>query len=103
MKWKVKEGQIVIAGRIGMIEKKSDSFFIVSIANRFNKDDTKWEHVAFASPKNGDGYKYAELAEKYMVIGQYITVVCNERENGEYKNLYATAVELGPKPSKNKE
>ena len=93
----VKEGQVVVAGRVGGLEKKNESLVAVSIANRLNKEETSWEHVAFCNPKDTERFQMAEFAEKYIRVGQYLTVVCNEVINGEYKNLYANAVELGPK------
>jgi len=103
MKWMVKEGQVVVAGRVGRVDKKNESLVSVSIANRTNKEETAWEYVAFTNPRSGEGFKLADLAGKYIEIGQYITAVCNEIEKDGYKNLYAVSVELGPKSKKTKE
>lgn len=91
-----KDGQRVIAGRVGSIERKTDTLVVVSIANRKNKEETEWVKVAFTDPQ-GEGQKLADLAERYLEVGQYVTVLANERKNGEYKNLFAAFVEMGPK------
>lgn len=99
MRRTVKEGQVVIAGRIGNMEKRTDSLVSISIANRVSKEETQWERVALVNPKSGKGARLADLAA-YLVVGQYVTVICNEVSNEEKKNLYVQAIELGPKPRK---
>jgi len=97
MKRYAKEGQVVVAGRVGRIDKKNDSIVAVSIANRINREETSWENVAFFNPKDDEKFRMGDFAEKYIRVGQYLTVLCNEVINGDYKNLYASSVELGPK------
>lgn len=101
MKKTVKEGQIVIAGRVGSIEKKTDTLATVNVANRKGKDETEWITLSFANPKNGEGQKFADLALNFIDKGQYITAVCNEVKSGNYTNYYVVAVELGPKGNGN--
>ena len=100
MKKLVKEGQVVVAGRVGSVDKKNESLVAVSIANRINKEETSWEKVAFFNPKDDTRFQMADFAEKYIRVGQYLTVLCNEVINGDYRNLYASSVELGPKSQK---
>ena len=100
MKRLVKEGQVIVAGRVGRIDKKNESLVAVSIANRINREETSWENVAFFNPKDEERFQMAAFAEKYIRVGQYLTVLCNEVINGEYKNLYASSVELGPRSQK---
>jgi len=99
MKRIAKEGQVIIAGRIGSINKKTDSLVTVSVANRKGKDDPEWVTVTFTNSKK-EGPKLADLVLNYAQKGQYIIAVCNEVKNGEYTNLYAVAVELGPRSTK---
>ncbi len=100
MKRLAKEGQVVLAGRVGRVDKKSEALVSVSIANRINREETSWENVAFHNPKDDDRFQMADFAERYIRVGQYLTVLCNEVVNGDYRNLYATSVELGPKSQK---
>ena len=97
MKITAHEGQVVLAGRVGTVEAKSDTMVIVSLSHRKNKDETEWTNIAFTNPTNGSGTKLADLANNYIEKGQFLTVVANMKENGEYKNYYAAFVELGPK------
>jgi hypothetical protein len=97
MKRYVKEGQVVIAGYVGNVEKRTDSLVAVSVANRVNNDTTEWISVSFANPSEGyNGPNFADLATK-ISVGQYIVVVANERKNDEYTNYYVTAFEYGPR------
>lgn len=96
MKIVAKEGQVVLSGYVGTVDKKTDSLVAVSIANRKGKEETEWTNVAFTNPQ-GTGQKLADLAEKYIEVGQHITVLCNKRQNGDYENFYVVACELGPK------
>ena len=97
MNVKAKEGQVIISGRVGTIDPKTDTLTSLSIANRVNKDETEWIHVALT---DGEKQKLATLANTYLEVGQYVTILANEVEKGEYKNLYAVFVELGPKSQK---
>lgn len=100
MKRVVKENQVVVAGYVGTVDKKTDTLVVVSIANRKGKDDTEWVNVTFTNPKDGEGAKLADLADNYIEKGQFIAVIANEVTKGEYKNLYVSSVELGPKNNK---
>lgn len=100
MKRTVKEGQIVVAGRVGSIEKRTDSLVAVNVANRKNKNDTEWVTIKFTNPKEGEGQKLADLALNYIEKGQFIVAICNEVKSDQYNNLYVVAVELGPKSNK---
>jgi hypothetical protein len=98
MKFTAREDQVVLAGRVGSVEVKTDSLVIVSVSHRKNRDETEWTNVAFTNPKSGqNGAKLADLAQNYITKGQYVTVVANKVENGQYENYYAVAVDLGPK------
>lgn len=100
MKIEAREGQVVLAGRVGNVDVKSDTMVVVSISHRKSKDETEWTNVAFTNPQEGqNGAKLADLANNYVEVGQYLTVVANKRVNGEYENYYAVFVELGPKSS----
>ena len=90
-----KDGQRVIAGRVGSIERKTDTLVVVSIANRKNKEETEWVKVAFTDPQ-GEGQKLADLAERYLEVGQYVTVLANEREHDEYKTLLPLSLTRDP-------
>lgn len=97
MKRYTKENQVVIAGYVGNVERKSETLVSVSIANRINANETEWVHVAFTnSTGEYQTPAFADLATK-ISVGQYITVVANEREYGEYKNYYCVAFEYGPR------
>lgn len=97
MKWTAKEGQVAIAGYVGNVEKRTDGLTSVSIANRKGKEEVEWLNVAFTNPKEaGPGPRLADLANNYVRKGQFIAVVANEVQNGQYTNYYAVAVELGP-------
>lgn len=99
MKYIAKEGQVVVAGYVGNVDKKTDSLVVVSVANRINKEETEWVYLTFTNPREGqDGPKFADLANSYIEKGSYITVVANAVEKGEYTNYYVNRVELGPKP-----
>jgi len=100
MKKLAKEGQVVIAGRVGRIERKNENLVAISIANRINRDETSWENVAFCNPKDDEKFQLADFADKYIRVGQYLTVLCCEVMNGSFRNLYANSVELGPKSPK---
>ena len=98
MKYVAKEGQIVVAGYVGNVDKKTDSLVVVSVANRLNKEETEWVNLTFTNPREGqDGQKLADLADKYIQKGSYITAVANPVERGEYTNNYVVRVELGPR------
>jgi len=98
MKFTANKGQIIFAGRAGLIERKTPSMTVVRLATR-KKDETEWFGIAFCNPKeDGKGQKLADLAENYIKKGSYITVVANEVKKGERTNYYAVAVELGPSP-----
>ena len=102
MKYDVSDSKTVVAGYVLKVEKKSDSLVVVSIANNKGHDDMEWVNVAFCKPQAGkQGRDLASLASKYVVKGQYLTVVANKVVNGDYENYYASVVELGPKPSAN--
>lgn len=100
MKFIAKEGQVIIAGRVGLIERKTDSLTAIRIAHRKNKEETEWLSVALCNPQ-GDrtGQKLADLAEKYVTKGAYVTVIANAVEGEKYTNYYAVSIELGPKPN----
>lgn len=101
MKWNAKEGQVVLAGYVGNVEKKTDTLVVVSIAHHPAKDKTEWYNVAFCNPNDGSkGPNLADLALKHIEKGQFVAVVCNERKNGNNTNYYAVSVELAPKKDK---
>jgi len=101
MKYTAKEGQLVFAGRVGLVERKTDSLVSVRLALKKSKEETEWVGVAFCNPKEGvKGQKLAEFAEKYVQKGMYLTVVANAVEGEKYTNYYVSAVELGPSPIK---
>lgn len=91
MKIIAKEGQVVISGRIGTINPKTDTLTDVSIF-AFKDDSVR---VAMDPSK----HKIVE----YLEVGQYVTVVAYAKQNGEYTNYYANFIEAGPKSRKNTE
>lgn len=100
MKYVAKEGQVTLAGYVGIVERKSPSLVTVSIANKKGENDTEWTSVAFTNPREGDkGQALADFAENYVQKGRFITIVANARENEQYTNYYAVRVELGPRPT----
>lgn len=97
MKWKTKEGQEVVAGYVGSVQRKTETLVAVSVANRKSKEETEWVSVAFCSPRSGGGQDLAEFAEKYINVGGFVTVVTNAKEANGYTNRYAIVCELGPR------
>jgi len=102
MKFTTREGQVVLAGRVGLIDKKTDSMTIVRLAHKKNKEETEWLSIAFCNPQQGQkGQALAALADQYVTKGAYITVVANAVQKDEkYTNYYAVSVELGPRSMK---
>lgn len=86
-----------MAGRVGSVEAKSDIMVVISLSHRKNRDETEWTSIAFTNPTNGTGQKLADLANNYIEMGQYLTVIANMKENGGYQNYYAAFVDLGLK------
>jgi len=103
MKFIAKEGQVLIAGYTGIVERKSPTLTSVNIAHKKGETDTEWLSVAFTNPQDGKGQALADFAEKYIQKGKFVAVVANARENGQYTNYYAVRVELGPKPAPKEE
>lgn len=99
MKYVAKEGQVVVAGYVGKVEKRTDSLVSVSVANRINKDQREWINITFTNPREDqDGPKLADVAANYIQKGMYITAVCSEVKKDDYTNYYVVRVELGPRP-----
>jgi hypothetical protein len=98
MKYVAKEGQLVVAGYVGGVEKKTDSLVVVSVSNRTGKNETEWINLTFTNPLEGQGgQKLADLAANYIQKGAFIVAVANEVQKGDYTNYYVVRVELGPK------
>ena len=92
--WTIKNStSIAICGTINNIEKKTDSLVLVTV--NANGED----HIlTFAVPQEGQtGIDFAKLAG-YLVIGQVIGCVAREVNKEQFKNLYVSALDFGPKP-----
>lgn len=101
MKRVVKENQVVLAGRVGNIENKKEGLTIVSLSNRLKGNDTEWTNIAFTNPRGKkEGNKLADLANMYIEKGQYIVVIANKVQKGNYENYYAQAIDFGSKSKK---
>ncbi len=98
MKHIAKEGQIVVVGYVGSVDKKTDSLVVVSVGNRTGKNETEWINLTFTNPLEGQGgQKLADFAANYIQKGTFLVAVANEVKKGDYVNNYVVRVELGPK------
>lgn len=97
----VKEGQKVVAGRIGS-QKEVAGGSILLVTVKVGRSPEDWVTVRLTDRKDGSkGNK--SYFQQYGAVGQYAVFVCNEVPHGEYVNLWAVQMELGPKPVQKEE
>lgn len=84
--------KIVLVGRVSKVDRKNEKLVVVGMNVSTKKDDPAWENVAVF---NGNKFAAADNIEKNVQKGDFIAVIAEEKENGEYKNLTAYSVLYG--------